>query len=126
MIRRTANCLLVLALSFSMGLHWALLQSAAWVGMVVTYSQDTTLLEGVSMTFDGKHPCRWCRSVEQGAAAHKQQEVRFTVTKTEFVAPETVTFADHPTVARLVLRFQALPQGALRVTPPTPPPERIA
>jgi hypothetical protein len=29
----------VLALMVSIGLHWALLQSVAWVGMVVRYSR---------------------------------------------------------------------------------------
>ena len=125
-MHRAAHWFLVLALSFSMGLHWVLLQSAAWMGMVVTYSQDTTLLQGVAMTFDGEHPCRWCRSVEQGAASHKQQEVRFSVTKVEFLVPETVTFTSDPAVTGLVTRFPTLSQGALRLTPPTPPPERIA
>ena len=125
-MHRAAHCFLVLALSFSMGLHWVSLQSAAWVGMVVTYSQETTLLQGVAMTFDGEHPCRWCRRVEQGGSSQKQQQICFPVTKVEYLVPETVTFTGNLAVTDLVSRIQTLPQGALRLAPPTPPPERIA
>lgn len=125
-MHRAAHWFLVLALSFSMGLHWMLLQSAAWVGMIVTYSHETTLMQGVAMTFDGEHPCRWCRRVEQGGASQKQQQICFPVTKVEFLVPEMVTFiSDVPVIGRLP-RFQTLLPVALRLAPPTPPPERIA
>ena len=60
----------VLALMVSIGLHWAFLQSVAWVGMVVSYSQTDSLSIALEKTFDGQHPCRLCHFVKDG----QQQE----------------------------------------------------
>lgn len=58
---------LVAALMISIGLHWALLQSVAWVGMAVTYTVETgSVAEGLSETFDGDHPCPLCHIVDKG------------------------------------------------------------
>lgn len=65
--------LVVLALCLSIGLHWVALQSAAWVGMAVTYSMETgSLSQGLSETFDGEHPCPLCKLVEHGTDAEKK------------------------------------------------------
>ena len=63
----------VLVLVLSLGLHWALLQSVAWVGMMVSYSRGAALSEAVSKTFDGKHPCPLCKMIKKGRASEKQQ-----------------------------------------------------
>ena len=39
------------------GGHWALLQTSAWVGMIIQYSQRAGLKAGLTQTFDGDHPC---------------------------------------------------------------------
>ena len=73
MIRRTARILLVAVLMFSIGLHWVVLQSAAWAGMIVTYSvQQGSLIEGVSQTFDNEHPCPLCSAIKQGKQSEKK------------------------------------------------------
>jgi hypothetical protein len=64
----------VLVLTFSLGLHWALLQTVAWTGMIASYSQKSSLTEAISRTFDGLHPCKLCKVVEQGRAAEKESE----------------------------------------------------
>jgi len=69
-----AKSLLVLALVLSLGLHWAFLQSVAWTGMLVNYSQDASFTEAWSKTFDGKHPCKLCTSIQKGRAAEKKQD----------------------------------------------------
>jgi hypothetical protein len=61
-------------LSLSLGLHWALLQTIAWTGMIVTYSRDGSFAEAVGKTFDGKHPCCMCKAIKQGRAEEKKQE----------------------------------------------------
>ena len=59
--------MLVAALMVSIGLHWAVLQSAAWVGMAVTYTVQTgSVAEGLSNTFDGDHACPLCHMVAEG------------------------------------------------------------
>jgi hypothetical protein len=53
-----------------LGGHWALLQTSAWVGMIVQYSQRDGLTAGLAQTFDGEHPCPVCKAIQDG----KKQE----------------------------------------------------
>jgi len=50
----------------SLGGHWALLQTSAWVGMIVQYSQRAGLKAGIAQTFDGEHPCSVCKAIQDG------------------------------------------------------------
>jgi hypothetical protein len=59
---------ILLTLVLSLGLHWTVLQSAAWVSMVVSFSQEGTMLDALEKTFDGEHPCPLCKVVERGTA----------------------------------------------------------
>ena len=59
-----------LALLQILGGHWALLQTGAWVGMIVQYSQRDGLSAGLTQTFDGDHPCSVCKAIQDG----KKQE----------------------------------------------------
>lgn len=73
MIRLT-RLLLVSALMISIGAQWVVLQSAAWIGMAVSYSIETrSVSEGLSKTFDGEHPCKLCCMVEKGTDAEKKE-----------------------------------------------------
>lgn len=58
---------MVVALCLSLGMHWALLQSLAWTGMLISWSQEVSLVEAVKNTFDGGHPCPLCKAVETGS-----------------------------------------------------------
>ena len=62
------------------GGHWAVLQSAAWAGMIIEYSTSEGVQSGISKTFDGKHPCKLCLSIAQ----NKQKEEKHTGTKSGF------------------------------------------
>lgn len=73
-VRIVVRFLMVLVLVLSLGLHWALLQTVAWTGMIVSYSQGASLKEAISKTFDGKHPCCLCKVIQQGRADEKKQE----------------------------------------------------
>jgi hypothetical protein len=75
---RWSRWLVVLALTLSLGAHWALLQSLAWVGMVAAYSHDGSISEALSETFDGKHPCCLCKLIQQGRAEEKKQDQQQT------------------------------------------------
>jgi hypothetical protein len=59
-----------LALLQILGGHWVLLQTSAWVGMAVQYSQQLGLKAGLAETFDGEHPCPVCKAIQDG----KKQE----------------------------------------------------
>lgn len=86
--------MLVLVLALSLGLHWALLQTVAWTGMLVRYAQTDNFATAVSKTFDGDHPCPLCVAVEQGRAAERQQDKQATkfAPKLDAGVLEAVTF----------------------------------
>jgi hypothetical protein len=66
-MKTAARCLLVAALMTSIGLHWAVLQSAAWIGMAVAYTVERgSVVQGLNDTFDGEHPCPLCKAVSEG------------------------------------------------------------
>ena len=64
----------VLGLVFSLSLHWALLQTVAWTGMIISYSHGNSFQEAIRLTFDGQHPCCLCKAIKQGRSHEKQQE----------------------------------------------------
>lgn len=124
MLTRFAKFILVLALAVSIGLHWALLQTVAWTGMLINYSHDVSFTDAVSKTFDGAHPCPLCKLIQAGKKA-EQKETKINVqTKLEFGMPLEVF--------RLNARRPFLVQpGVLnpaqsRLEPPPTPPPRLA
>lgn len=73
-MRAALKAITVLVLVLTLGLHWALLQTMAWTGMIISYSRDASLSEAVSKTFDGQHPCCMCKAIKQARAEEKQQQ----------------------------------------------------
>jgi hypothetical protein len=82
---RLTRLAIVVALACSIGLHWGFLQSVAWVGMVVSYSQDAPLREALAKTFDGKHPCPLCKEIAKGKQSEKKSESAPAGTNFEFL-----------------------------------------
>lgn len=66
LLRAFRQWTLIVALAVSVGGHWALLQTAAWVGMLASFSRSMPLDQALSYTLDGKHPCRLCLAIESG------------------------------------------------------------
>ena len=115
---------IVAALACSIGLHWGLFQSVAWLGMVVNYAQETPLKEALVRTFDGKHPCALCKEIAKGkqsekksesAPAAKQFEFLYSVAAFYFCAPSEGWQSSWPQI----------PLGSLAHTPPVPPPRQL-
>jgi hypothetical protein len=73
-VRVAVRFITVLVLVLSLGLHWALLQTVAWTGMLISYSRTGSFSEAVAKTFDGQHPCCLCKTIKQGRDTEKQQE----------------------------------------------------
>ncbi len=73
-VRSVVRFATVLVLVLSLGLHWAVLQTIAWTGMIVSYSRDASFTEAVTKTFDGEHPCPMCKVIKQARAEEKQKE----------------------------------------------------
>jgi len=118
--------MLVLALSLSLGAHWALLQTAAWTGMVISYSRSSGLAAGLSATFDGKHPCPLCHLIKKGRAAENkpaEQKHQGSVKTDHLIAIVTA----NPLSLRSTRCFQRPAQllqqpFEWREPPPKPPP----
>ncbi|MDB6075672.1 MAG: hypothetical protein JWO89_3312 [Verrucomicrobiaceae bacterium] len=111
----------------SIGAQWAVLQSAAWVGMAVSYSlHEGSVTEGLSKTFDGQHPCALCDVVTKGKGSEKKDPAHGVIKM------KMVLFCSAP------LLFEAVPaepsftraedEAALRrqFAPPLPPPRSAA
>ena len=62
-----------MVLVLSIGLHWPLLQSLAWLNMIVCFSKEQGLQQAVALTFSGKRPCKLCKFVSAGQNAEKKQ-----------------------------------------------------
>src|SRR5581483_1507316 len=84
-ISKLPKFLVALALAGSIGLHWAFFQSVAWVGMVISYSQQAPLTEALSQTFDGKHPCSLCNKIAEAKKGQHKSERQFEAKKLECV-----------------------------------------
>jgi len=78
------------ALALSIGLHWGFLQSVAWVGMVVNYSQSSGFGEALEKTLDGKHPCALCKVIAQGKQSEKKSEYPTAGKQLEFSYSQSV------------------------------------
>jgi len=85
-ISRLPKLLMAVALAASIGLHWAFFQSVAWVGMVITYSQQAPLTEALVKTFDGKHPCSLCKNIAKERKEERKSDRQFELKKLEFVS----------------------------------------
>ena len=118
---RIPRLAIVAALACSIGLHWGFLQSVAWVGMVVNYSQSGTVTEALTKTFDGKHPCPLCKAVAAGKAEEEKSDFTLELKKLEYPPAQGRFDLVAPT------QFRLLPQSgfsteALTHEPPVPPP----
>lgn len=125
MLSQLPRFLIIVALAGSIGLHWAFLQSVAWVSMVVTYAQDAPLSTAIAKTFDGQHPCKLCKGIAAGKKSERKAEFPPVVKQLEFVPARVVFIFSAPA------EFQMRPETAaifpeLAHQPPVPPPRLIA
>ena len=72
-LSRFKSTMVAVALVLSIGLHWPLLQSVAWVNMIVSFARQDGFEQAVVKTFSGRHPCKLCKLVEEGRKAEKKK-----------------------------------------------------
>lgn len=106
----------------TLGFHWAVLQSVAWVGMLVDYSCQGSLQQAVTKTFDGKHPCPLCKLVQAGKNSDSKPASQQSVTKYDLFAERARTFHFPPKAEAPSLCLLFMPQ---RVESPALPPPRV-
>ena len=124
MFARFSKLLLVVTLSCSLGLHWAILQSVAWVNMAVNFSKSAPLTEALEKTFDGKHPCALCNAIAEGKRSERKQEAQPPIVKFElfFAASRVVIYP--PSLDPL--QYAAANLSASHAeSPPVPPPRSL-
>ena len=111
----------MLTLTLSLGVHWTFLQSVAWVGMVVSYSHNATLGEALAKSFDGRHPCKLCKAVQEGKQSEKKQDVLKVEGKKEFCFESKMSITFAPTNFTLLCAPSDSALSRIE-TPPVPPP----
>ena len=121
MFSRLAKYCVLVFLALSIGGQWALLQSVAWMGMMIDYSRDGSIAGAVCKTFDGKHPCPLCKAIAAGKKSEQKKAVSSPAQKLEFA------LLDEDNAPILTARFPLFLRADLRAdstsrTPPTPPP----
>jgi hypothetical protein len=119
---RLCKSVVAILLIFSIGGHWAILQSLAWVSMVVQYSQEAPIEVAVSKTFDGKHPCNICKLVKHGRDSEKKRETINQKSKLDFWIPTRALALTLPAVDQNFTSAPELFFHARAEAPPIPPP----
>jgi hypothetical protein len=106
-----------------LGGQWAILQTAAWVGMVVDYSKSEGVEAGITKTFDGKHPCQLCLSIAKNKEKEGKQTANVSPAKLYLVYQAPQWALTPPTVSEdLELSLYLLNGTTLK--PPVPPPRQ--
>jgi hypothetical protein len=90
--------------------------------MVVSYSQHDGFLAGVSQTFDGEHPCRICKAIQDGKK-HEQKKAPLlnTELKKDYLATWNY-FQFHREWAKVEYPRVGEQFGRLAIEPSVPPP----
>jgi hypothetical protein len=118
---RLPRLAIVAALACSLGLHWGFFQSVAWMGMVISYSQDAPFKEALAKTFDGKHPCPLCKVVAEGKKSEKKSEATLSLKKFEGLN-QVLAIVISPPASFPAIEAQEVFPEALAHAPPIPPP----
>jgi hypothetical protein len=130
-VKFVPKLLLVGALMVSIGAQWVVLQGVAWVGMALTYSlEEGSVTQGLSKTFDGKHPCPLCQAVKQGTQ-DEQSPVGPRPAEGSKLKVEICLFQQTrltpPAGDRLpVTGWESAQSQSRRDAPAGPPPDRLA
>ncbi|WP_134440452.1 hypothetical protein [Methylacidiphilum caldifontis] len=64
-MKKIGSILSLLSLFGIVGLHWILILFVAYGKMISQYSSNYGVESGLTMTFDGKHPCSICKKVSK-------------------------------------------------------------
>ena len=106
-----------------LGGHWAILQTAAWVGMVIDYSKAEGVEAGISKTFDGKHPCPLCLSIAQYKEKEGKQITHLDFGKLDLVC-QALRWVLTPPPARDAVADPPYLLARGTHPPPVPPPRQ--
>jgi hypothetical protein len=92
--------------------------------MVISYSQDGSVVEAVTKTFDGSHQCNLCKSIAKGKKSEKKSEYKFEAAKLKFSNASVPIVLNSPS-AFWEVRPKNDPANVLTHAPPAPPPRTL-
>jgi hypothetical protein len=118
---RLGRVFLIMALSLSIGAHWAALQSVAWVSMLVEYSHHVSVATAIAQTFDGQHPCTLRKQVVAGQNAPRKDGPLLTKAKPDLICATRTIVLLRPS-QEIDFSELELKKTARFHSPPTPPP----
>jgi hypothetical protein len=114
-----------IVLALSIGVQWPLLQSIAWVNMLVSFSARDGIQAAVVKTFDGKHPCKLCHFVSEGKQTEKKKDqAQQNLKKLDLLLAAVGEFDFHH--EKFFTYPEIHPPCATRVYPPLSPPPDLA
>ena len=119
--QRLATTISITVLAFTLGLHWGILQSLAWVSMTVSYTGEASVYAAVKKALASETTCVLCRAVDAGKKSEQDDPSIVVAHELEGLTPGL-----HPMVARP--DSPCLEDGptatfhARSNAPPTPPP----
>ena len=123
--QRLATTISITVLAFTLGLHWVMLQSFAWVSMTISYAGEASVYAAVKKALDSETTCVLCGVVDAGKKAERDDPTMIVAHELEGLTPglhPMVTRPDTPCLEDGPLTtFHARPNA-----PPTPPPQSRA
>ena len=125
LLQRLARGVVVSAICLSLGLQWAALQGIAWTTMLINYSKDGSLVEAVTKTFDGDHPCALCQAVEDGRGKETPEPALKSSGKKMDALLTAIPVLVPPHGVRMEYALWQ-PRAMTRVTPPPGKPPRAS
>jgi hypothetical protein len=114
--------MVVVTICLSLGLQWAALQGIAWTGMLISFSQEGSLIEAMEKTFDGAHPCALCKVVEEGEKQDQNTAVKSPLKKMEALMAQVLTLIA-PSGQRMIYPT-LIERAVVRLAPPLGKPPR--
>ena len=114
---------------------YSIVQTYAWLNMLVSYSQNGGILQATVDTFSGEKPCAICCKIDAARKSNKDQKERslpaatFQAKLLQEMLPTQDTILQPPAscdVPSVTFPGLCLPRGLLTDAPPVPPPCRIA
>ncbi len=112
---------------------YSLLQGYAWIGMLVSYSQQDGLAQAAKDTFSGEKPCKLCCKIAEGREKEPESKAPLAPQFSgkivhEMLLPKVTIL--HPPAAidlpAVVFAGIDFPSGFPKASPPVPPPCRLA
>jgi len=116
--------LMIVSLCTAMGLHWGVLQTVAWTGMLIHYSHNGPVACAVEKTFDGQHPCPLCKAISKGQQSSSRKPDFQLAQKIDMDCPHEMAL---PSPVSIDFSWAAIArEGLARVSEPSVPPPRAA